>query len=322
MTTFSAHHLAVVGLGLMGGSMALALRPFARTISGVDSDPETRRYAVEHGIVDQATDDLREGVHEADVVILCAPVRAISHMLRMTIGAYLRSNTLLIDIGSTKHDICEAMGRLPIGVNAIGGHPMTGKESSGLAAAEVDLYRGRPFVLCDTRRTTPATQARALGLVAALGAEPILMDAERHDKIVAGISHVPYILSASLVATIAQEAEGDEAFWQLAAGGFRDMSRLAASDIRMMGDILSTNARAVATMLAMFRVRLAMLETMLISGEYDKLIASLYPVRQARLDWMTDYYDKRAKHNGSSEGQLHPTTPVGGPAGPDPRSGR
>jgi len=324
MNTFSARHLTVVGLGLMGGSMALALRPFAQTISGVDSNPAARLAALERGMVDQATDDLREGVRDADVVILCAPVRVITHMLRMTIGSYLRSNTLLIDVGSTKYDICEAMGRLPIGVNAIGGHPMTGKESSGLEAAEADLYRGRPFVLCDTRRTTPATQARALGLVAALGAEPIIMDAERHDRIVAGISHVPYILSASLVATIAQQAEDDDAFWQLAAGGFRDMSRLAASDIRMMGDILSTNARAVATMLAMFRVRLAMLETMLISGEYDKLIASLYPVRQARLDWMADYYEKRAKQNGSSEGQLHLTTPAGGPgpAGQDQRSGR
>lgn len=318
MKPFSARHLAVVGLGLMGASIAKALRPYAETITGVDLDAKTRDTALQQGIVDRATDDLQIGVKDADAVVLCAPVRVIIHTLQMKIGAYLRSNTLLIDIGSTKADICEAMGRLPIGVNAIGGHPMTGKEVSGIEAADANLYQGRPFVLCQTRRTTPATIARAQAFVAALGAEAIEMDAERHDKIVAGISHLPYILSASLVATIAQEANQDEAFWRLAAGGFRDMSRLAAQDIKMMGDILSTNSRAVATLLAMFRVRLAMLETLLISGEHDKLIESLMPVRQARLDWVEHYERKR---NGQANGYLH--AQVGQSAtGDDGRPGR
>jgi prephenate dehydrogenase len=193
------------------------------------------------------------------------------------------------------------MGRLPVGINAIGGHPMAGKENNGIEAADPTIYQGRPFVLCKTRRTTPSTRLRALLLVESIGAEAIEMTAERHDRIVAGISHLPYILSASMVATVAKEAGQDEAFWQLAAGGFRDMSRLAASDIQMMGDILGTNTRAVATLLAMFRVQLAQLETMLISGEHDKLIDSLRPVRQARLDWVENYEQKRS--NGNINGQ-------------------
>jgi prephenate dehydrogenase len=300
---FKTGHLAVVGLGLMGGSIAMALRESADTITGIDPDMRSCEYALENGIIDHATADLYEGVHEADTVILAAPVRVILEILQMRIGSYLRSNTLLIDIGSTKHDITEAMGRLPVGINAIGGHPMAGKESSGIQAADPTIYEGRPFVLCSNRRTTPAARMRALSLVKTIGANPIEMQAERHDRIVAGISHLPYILSASMVATVAGEASDDDAFWQLAAGGFRDMSRLAASDIKMMGDILSTNTRAVATLLAMFRVQLAQMETLLISGEHDKLIDMLTPVRDARINWADTYDQQRNGHTHHQTGQ-------------------
>jgi prephenate dehydrogenase len=282
---FRTRHLAIVGLGLMGGSLALALRPYAETITGVDLTEETRSYALAHHVVDNATDDLRTGVAEADTVLLAAPVRTIITLVRGRIGAYLRSNTLLIDIGSTKEDICQAMGTLPIGVHAVGGHPMTGKESSGVEASDANLYRERPFVLCPTRRTTPAGRLRALALVEALGAVPIEMDAHKHDRVVAAISHLPYLLSAALVATVAQEGLKDDSVWKLAAGGFRDMSRLAASDLNMMGDILSTNTQAVATLLALFRMQLAMIEARLISEEEGKLVELLQPVREARLAW-------------------------------------
>lgn len=290
---FRARHLTVVGLGLMGGSMALALRDYADEITGVDLSANTRDYAVKHGIVDNATDELYAGVNHADVVILAAPVRVILEMLKMRVGSYLRSNTFVIDIGSTKQDIVEAMASLPIGVNAIGGHPMTGKENSGVEESDASLYKGRPFVLCKTRRTTPAARLRALSLVETLEAVPIEMEAERHDQIVAGISHLPYILSATLVATIENQATKDTAFWELAAGGFRDTSRLAASDVTMMGDILSTNTKAVATLLAQFRMQLAILETMLISGDNLHLTEALKPIRTARKNWAENYENKR-----------------------------
>ncbi len=286
---FKTRHLAVVGLGLMGGSLALALRENAETITGIELNVEARQYAVEHKIVDAATDDLREGVAQADTVILAAPVRAIQAMVERRIGSYLRSNTLLIDIGSTKRDICEAMGKLPVGIHAIGGHPMTGKEVSGVEASDKNLYQGRPFVLCPTRRTTPATRLRALGLVQALAAVPFEMEADRHDHLVAAISHLPYILSSALVATVAKEGQNDPTVWELAAGGFRDMSRLAGQDVQMMGDILSTNTQAVATLLALFRVQLAMLEAMLISRDDQQLAEFLRPTREARVNWIQKY---------------------------------
>ena len=292
-TGFRARHLAVVGLGLMGGSMALALRAYADRITGVDVSESARRYALEQGMVDAAVDELHKGVHQADVVILAAPVRAIVEMLSMRIGSYLRSNTLVIDIGSTKQDIVDAMAKLPIGVNAIGGHPMTGKEDNGIQGADPLLYQNRPFVLCPSRRTTPAARLRALALVETLRALPIEMEAERHDQIVAGISHLPYLLSATLVATVASQARHDAAYWELAAGGFRDTSRLAASDVTMMGDILSTNTQAVATLLAQFRMQLAMVETMLIAGDDRRLHESLKPIRTARKEWEQNYESKR-----------------------------
>lgn len=286
---FRSRHLTIVGLGLMGGSLALALRGVADHITGVDPIPATREYALKNGIVDSATDDLKAGVSEADTVILAAPVRVIADMLRRRIGSYMRSNTLLIDIGSTKQDICRAMADLPVGIHAIGGHPMTGKEYSGIEASDATLYVGRPFVLCPTRRTTPTGRLRALGLVDALGAVVIEMEAERHDRVVAAISHLPYLLSAALVATVAREGETDDAVWKLAAGGFRDTSRLAASDVQMMGDILSTNTQAVATILAMFRMHLAHLEAMLISRDDQHLADMLRPTREARLKWAEQY---------------------------------
>ncbi len=290
-SSFRARHLSIVGMGLMGGSLALALRDYADHIIGIDACQETRENGLRQGIVDQVTDNLKEGVNDADVVILAAPVRAIVEMLEMRIGTFLRSNTLVVDIGSTKQDIVDAMAKLPIGVNAIGGHPMTGKENNGIAESDSALFANRPFVLCPSRRTTPAARLRATALVKALGALPIEMDAQRHDQIVAGISHLPYLLSAALVQTVASQAEHDDAYWELAAGGFRDTSRLAASDVRMMGDILSTNTQAVATLLAHFRMRLASLETMLIAREEHNLSEALKPIRRARKEW-ADNYDK------------------------------
>lgn len=294
---FSSKQTTIVGLGLMGASLALALRPHVEYLVAVEPDPRSRHLAKERRVVDEVTDDLRSALKFADTVILCAPVRVILSLVRDKIGSWMRSNTLLIDIGSTKQDICEVMGRLPIGIQAVGGHPMTGKEVSGVEAADPFLYANRPWVICPTRRTTPAARGRALALLEAVGAIPVEMEAERHDKVVAAISHLPYLLSASLVATVRRFAENDPSVWELAAGGFRDTSRLAGQDIKMMSDILSTNTQAVATLLAMFRVQLALLETMLISRDENQLVDALTPLRQARTDWFASY-EKRTNTNG------------------------
>lgn len=287
--TLQDQTVAIVGLGLMGGSAALALRDKVQRLVGVDPDAATLDFALQRRIVDAATPDLREGVSEAQTVILAAPVRVILDMLQNRIGSYLRANTLLIDLGSTKARICEAMSNLPISVLAMGGHPMCGKERSGIREADGTLYRGRPFVLCAPRRVTPAARLRALELVDALAAVPVEMDPDRHDHLVAGISHLPYLLSTALVRTVDGEARVDPMIWQLAASGFRDTSRLAASDIRMMSDIISTNTTAIARLLALFRVQLAMLEVALISHDSEELATLLQSAHDARVRWAAEY---------------------------------
>jgi prephenate dehydrogenase len=277
--------VAIVGLGLMGGSLALALRDKVSSITGVDPDQDSLEDAFKGGIIHRGTTDLREGVQDADSGILAAPVRVILELLHNRQGSYLRSNTLLLDLGSTKAEICEEMGNLPIGIQAMGGHPMCGKEQSGLQAAEATLYRGRPFVLCPPRRATPAARIRALELVDAIGAIPIEMDAIRHDRLVAGISHLPYLLSASLVNTISAEGQIDPTIWELAAGGFRDTSRLAGSSVRMMTDIISTNRTAIMRLLALYRVQLAILEASLVAQDNTQLEALLQAAHDSRETW-------------------------------------
>ncbi|MBN2471079.1 MAG: prephenate dehydrogenase/arogenate dehydrogenase family protein [Anaerolineae bacterium] len=284
---------AIVGLGLMGGSMALALRPRVARVIGIDPSAATLDYALKQGIIDTGTSNLQEGVREASMVILAAPVQIILDVVRNRIGSYLRSNTLLIDLGSTKVEICHAMGNLPISILAMGGHPMCGKERSGIQEADATLYKGCPFVLCAPRRATPAARQRAMELVNAIDAAPIEMEAERHDHLVAGISHLPYLLSSALVRTIAGEAQADPTIWELAASGFRDTSRLAGSDIRMMTDIISTNTTAVARLLALFRVQLATLEVALIAHDDRQLAEMLTTAHDARRAWEAEYLNKK-----------------------------
>lgn len=285
MSGFRGQRIAIVGLGLMGGSMALALGDYAGEIVGIDPNEATLTYAHERGIIKWGTTNLQEGVKNAQTVILAAPVQVILGMIRDRIGSYLRSNTLLIDLGSTKAEICAAMSHLPIGILAMGGHPMCGKEQSGIEQADKTLYEGRPFVLCPPRRVTPAARLRALELVESVRAIPFEMAPDRHDSLVATISHLPYLLSAALVRTVAGESEHDSRVWELAAGGFRDTSRLAGSSVTMMSDIISTNTTAIARLLALFRVQLATLEAALISHEDQQLIDMLDKARDERLDW-------------------------------------
>lgn len=289
MSNLSKQQVAIVGLGLMGGSLALALRGQVGHITGIDPNPDTLAYAQQHGIIDAGTHDLQNGVKDAHLVVLAAPVRVILEMLRNRIGSYLRANTLLIDLGSTKAEICAAMGALPIGIQAMGGHPMCGKAQHGIEQAEASLFIGRPFVLCPPRRATPAARLRALELAQAIQAVPVEMDAERHDHLVAAISHLPYLLSAALVRTVAGEAEADATVWDLAAGGFRDTSRLAGSSVQMMTDIISTNTTAIARLLALFRVQLATLEAALIS--HDPKLEPLLDAAQIARDAWTETHN-------------------------------
>lgn len=234
----------------MGASLALALRrPDASAciplrIIGVARREETAREALARGIVDAASTDFVTGVEQADVVVLAAPVRTIIRQLIEQRGAFM-PGSIVTDLGSTKTEIVRAMDALPEGVHAVGSHPMCGKEVTGLDAADADLYVGKRWILTRTARTDDAAFECVKQLAESAGAVTMELDAARHDALVAFASHLPYALAAALVTATDHASLSDSALWQVTASGFRDTSRVAASDVTMMLDILLTNTSAV-----------------------------------------------------------------------------
>ncbi len=277
--------LAIVGLGLMGGSLALALRKqnAVRKIIGVTRNPRTRADALARRVVDAAGPDLSL-VAEADVVVLATPVRTILSQLPQ-VGAVAQAGTVVMDFGSTKRDIVAAMQSLPPQVEPIGAHPMCGRETSGYESSEAGLYRGAMFVLTPLDRTSPQTLALAESLAAALEARPIVLDAARHDRIVAAVSHLPFALAAALMATADELARADDRVYPLAASGFRDTSRLAASDVTMMLDILMTNRENVADLLHASAHHLDELAHLVAAGDEPALRLRLERAAASRRGW-------------------------------------
>jgi len=278
--------VTVVGLGLMGASLCMDLvqGQLCREVRGVARRAETALSAFFEHAVDQATTDLYTGVAGADIVILATPVRTIVDMLAQ-MGPLLWPGCLVMDMGSTKGDICAAMQRLPGHVRPIGGHPMTGKETAGYESAEAGLYRGATWALTPLPRTDQETVDLARTLVTAVGAEPVVLAPQRHDRLVAAISHLPFLVASALVHAVDQTGVEDPMVWRLAAGGFRDTSRVAASDIRMFMDILMTNREAVLAQLDTLDAQLHGLRTLLADGDEAELRARLTHSHRLRAEW-------------------------------------
>lgn len=270
--------VCVIGLGLIGGSLALALRGKCASIVGYDVDPRVIEAALTRGMIDRGLTSLADAPGEIDLVILAAPVGAILDLIPKLPGLIPHPFHLL-DLGSTKSMIADAMNRLPERVSALGGHPMCGKEMSGLDAADRNLFRDSVFALTPLDRTLPTTLALVQQVVAAVGARPLILDPVRHDRLAAAISHVPYLTSAALIAAAARA--DDERVWTMAAPGFRDSTRLAASNVTVMLDILMSNAPAVLESLARVQASLGELAALIEQGDETKL-RSILEASQSR----------------------------------------
>ena len=275
--------VAIVGLGLMGGSLALALveRSLCQEVVGIGRRTETVRDALAWGVSHRATTDLAEGVAGANVIVLATPVRTILRQIRQ-LAAMSLDPCLLLDLGSTKSDVIAAMQELPSHVQPVGAHPMCGKEVAGLAAAESTLYEGAPWVLVPMSRTSPHALALARELAVAVGGLPFTVDADRHDRLVAAISHLPYSLAVALMLTAAEIGAEDELVWELASSGFRDTTRLAASEVTMMLDILLTNRAAIGDALRQASAHLGQLADLLAVRDEESLRALLVAAHDQR----------------------------------------
>ena len=275
--------LAIVGVGLLGGSVAKAVRAhgLAREIVGVGRDLARLAPALGDGALDRATTDVAEGVAGADRVLLAAPVLANETLLARVWQA-APAGALLTDVGSTKRGIVSAAERLAVGrphVHFVGSHPMAGSEKSGYAVARPDLFQGATVVVTPTEATDAAMAKGVAEFWAALGARVVVLDPATHDRAVAAISHLPHVAAWALVDAVAR-FEPDAL--QIAARGFKDTTRIAASDPDVWREILVANREAVQASLAAFRTALDDLERLVMTGDGAALTAFLAHVKATR----------------------------------------
>ncbi len=260
--------IAIIGLGLMGGSLALALKGHCAALFGIDPDPSVVKLAIERGVVENAGVDARLLLPEADAIILAAPVRAVIQLLG-ELPDLTPGEAIVLDIGSTKGQVIQAMQALPPRFDPVGGHPMCGKERSGLANADPRLFYDAPFAFIPLERSSPLATSFCSQLAATIGARPLWLDAETHDRWTAATSHFPYLMASALASSTPVDAS------PLVGPGFRSTARLADSSMPMMMDILATNRENVLAALSGFKNSLAQLESLLARRDFEGLETAL-----------------------------------------------
>ena len=274
--------LVVVGVGLLGGSVALAARAsgVAREIVGVGRDRQRLEGPLRAGLVDRIATDVAAGVDGADCVVLAATVGANERLLE-SIWARVPAGALLTDVGSTKRRIVTAAERLAAGrpLAFLGSHPMAGSEKSGWQVARADLFRGATVIVTPTDATEPRAIKGVSALWEALGARVSALDPETHDRTVAAISHLPHVAAWALVDAVGRFEPGALAF---AARGFKDTTRIAASDPPMWRDVLLDNADAIRASLGAFRAALDELERLLAADDAAGIEALLARLKSTR----------------------------------------
>ncbi len=276
--------VAVIGTGLIGGSLALALksRVLAEEVRGWDLQPIHAARALDRGVVDSVAGSAEEAAAGCKLVIVATPVRSIPAIFRDISGA-LSPGAIVTDVGSTKTAVMQAAEEyLPEQVNFVGGHPMTGSELEGVDAADPDLFVNRCYILAPGRKCTPEAFALLHGIVRELGAMTLSMEAESHDEAVAVVSHLPHLLALNLMDLAMRKRSETANLFYLAAGGFRDMTRIAASNPSIWMDILAENREPLRELIDDFSSGLRALQDMLSEGEEAALRAYMDNARRGR----------------------------------------
>ena len=261
-------NIALIGLGLMGGSLALSLKERCRRLSALDPHLPTLELARRQEIVHFADSDPAKVLAEADLVILACPVPAIVKWLG-SLHDYIQRPCIVLDIGSSKRTIVAALESLSANFDPIGGHPICGRERLSLENAERFLYRDAPFVLTSLPRTSERARCAALEIVAALDAHPIWLDADDHDRIMASTSHLPYLLSSALALATPEDAI------PLVGPGFRSSARLAGTPSNMMLGVIQSNRDNVLDALDRLQEQIVALRSALIATDPAQLRSSL-----------------------------------------------
>jgi prephenate dehydrogenase len=274
--------LTIVGIGLLGGSVAKAVRArgAAREVIGVARNADRARAAVDDGTLDRVTEDLAEGVRGADLVVLAAPVRTIEDLLERMWSA-LPEDAIVTDVGSSKAAIVAKAEALAANTprTFLGSHPMAGSEKSGYAVARADLFQGAVVVVTPTDASEPRAVKAVTGFWELLGARVVTLEPDAHDAAVAAISHLPHLVACALVDAVSRE-------WPhalgVAARGFKDTTRIAAGDPTMWQEIVLANAAPLREALSSFRRALDELERQIAAGDAALVEATLARIKDAR----------------------------------------
>ncbi len=296
--------IAILGTGLIGGSLGLTWKERRPECTIVGNDqPEVLDTAEARGAIDEKAADPVTAVDGADLVVLATPLATVLKLLD-AIGDHVDEGTIITDVGSVKQPVLDqAEEVLPDGVPFVGGHPMAGAEQAGIDHADSLLFENAVYVLCTLGDDgLPDEVDPLVDLIEATGARPLLLAPNRHDRLVAAVSHLPQLLAVALVNTVADTDDPDEATnlaLELAGGGFRDMTRIADSPFEMWRDILVGNEGAIHDALSNFRRTLRTLRNRLIEDDLDALEAAFTDARTAR-----------DEVPGDSKGFLHPLADV------------
>jgi prephenate dehydrogenase len=274
--------LGIVGVGLIGGSLALAARErrLAREVVGYGRRRETLELAVARGAIDRIAASLEDLATGADVVVLAAPVGQCAALAR-ELRPHAPAGALLTDVGSVKTQLVADLEAAWGAATVVGGHPIAGSEQTSVAAARADLFAGRRCILTPTPRTSPEALAGVRRLWQGVGAVVEEMDAERHDALLARVSHAPHLVAYALVDAVATWEHGSDALAR-AGSGFADTTRIAGSAPELWRDILLANAPAVRAALGEFRRSLAAMEAAVTARDAGALDAALERARAAR----------------------------------------
>lgn len=279
--------LGLIGCGLMGGSFALALKraKLVKRVVGYSKSPSTTERARQLGVIDVVAPSALLAVSGADLVLLAVPVAASEATFR-AIRHGMSSDTLVMDVGSTKGDVIEAArnGLQSQFANFVPAHPIAGKEVSGIEHAEASLYSGRKVVLTPVKATLRSNVQRASQLWSGIGANVVTMTHEEHDSAFAAVSHLPHLLAFAYVNALIAQPQGDR-FLSLAGPGFRDFSRIAASDPVMWRDVLLANREQVLLQSQAFRKALLDLEALMGAADAQALEQSIAAAKKARAAW-------------------------------------
>jgi prephenate dehydrogenase len=265
-----ARRANVIGLGLIGGSVALGLRELGWHVAGDDLDSATAEQALERGVVDVLAVD-----PTAEITFVAVPVLAAADQVKRALAETAGAVT---DVGSVKAAICGSCDD----PRFVGGHPMAGSELDGLDGAQADLFNGAVWVLTPVSHSDDTVFAQVASIVASLGAEVVALSPERHDQLVAVVSHVPHLTAATLMGLASERAEEHAALLRLAAGGFRDMTRVASGRPGIWLDICAENRPAIVDVLEQLIAGLSEMRDIVRSDDRERLYALLTAARQAR----------------------------------------